>query len=119
LLPDATTLLRHWPDGRVKLFVTARCLSVRSRLERDYTPLDAGPNAIAFTRGPVAVVVPRLTTQLTRAPRLPIGEVWGDRTLALSGAWRNVFTDGVVEGEKLLMGNVLESFPVAVLARLE
>ena len=114
-LPDPPTLLRHWPDGRIKMFVTARCLSLRSRLADSYAALDAGPNAIAFTRGPVAVVVPRLTTQLVKPPRLPLGDVWGDRSLPLAGTWRNVFTDEVVEGPDVALRNLFASFPVAVL----
>jgi len=115
-LPDPPTLLRHWPDGRVKMFVTMRCLATRARLGPEYTALDAGPNAIAFTRGPVAIVVPRLTTQLVKPPHLPVGETWADRTLPLRGKWRNVFTGREVEGAgDLLMRNVLESFPVGVL----
>jgi (1->4)-alpha-D-glucan 1-alpha-D-glucosylmutase len=117
-LPDAPALLRSWPDGRVKLFVTQRCLSIRARLTGGYTPLDAGPNAIAYTRGDTfAIVVPRLTTQLVKPPQLPAGDVWTDRTLALSGSWRNVFTNAVIEGDSLQLRNVLESFPVAVLEK--
>src|SRR5258706_5722433 len=54
-MPAAPTLLRRWTDGRVKLFVTQRSLALRAAhtaLFRDgaYTPLDAGPNVVAFTR---------------------------------------------------------------------
>lgn len=116
---DPATLLRRWPDGRVKLFVTTRCLSVRARhadvfRSAAYTALDAGPNAVAFTRGPVLTVIPRLTTQLVKPPQLPLGDVWGDLALPLSGTWRNAFTGEVVEGSSLPLRDLLASFPVGV-----
>lgn len=116
---DPATLLRQWPDGRVKMFVTTRCLFVRARHAEvfrsgAYAALDAGPNALAFTRGPVLIVVPRLTTQLVKPPQLPVGEVWTDRTLALPGTWRNAFTGEVVEGSTLPLRDLLASFPVGV-----
>ena len=120
-LPAPDRLLKSWHDGRIKLFVTQRVLAVRARhlaafRGSDYRALAAGPHAIAFTRGSdVAVIVPRLTTRLTRPPALPVGEVWGDATVALEGRWRNVFTDEVVEDGALR--NVFASFPVAVLEK--
>jgi (1->4)-alpha-D-glucan 1-alpha-D-glucosylmutase len=121
---DIAALLRRWPDGRVKLFVTARCLELRARhadvfRDGDYRALDAGANAFAFTRGAsIAVIVPRLTTRLVRPPQLPLGDVWEETSIALAGRWKNAFTGAVVEGEKLRLRNVLESFPVTVLIRL-
>ena len=120
-LPPPARLLKTWQDGRIKLFVTQRVLATRAKnigafRGEDYSALPAGPNAVAFTRGSqVAVIVPRLTTRLTRPPTLPVGEVWGDATVALEGRWRNVFTDEVVEDGALR--NVFASFPVAVLEK--
>jgi (1->4)-alpha-D-glucan 1-alpha-D-glucosylmutase len=120
-LPLPDRLLKSWQDGRIKLFVTQRVLALRARhlaafRGSDYRALAAGANAVAFTRGPdIAVIVPRLTTRLTRPPNLPLGEAWGDATVALAGRWRNVFTDEVVEGGALR--NVFASFPVAVLEK--
>jgi len=121
-LPAISTLLRQWKDGRIKLFVTARSLATRARhaetFQRGaYRPIDTGtPNAIAFTRGEnILVVLPRLTMRLVKPPRLPIGEVWGDRALPLEGRWRNVFTDEVIDD--LALRNVFASFPVAILER--
>ena len=124
-LGSVPSLLRHWTDGRIKLFVTARALAARARHSEafrsgDYRPLDAGtPHCVAFARGEdVVVAVPRLTTRLgmsaTRAPKLPTGDVWGDLALPIYGRWRNVFTDDVFEGGALR--DVL-SFPVAILER--
>jgi len=119
-LPPPSTLLRNWKDGRVKLFTTTRSLAARARhAGGEYRAIDTGtPNAVAFLRGEnLLVVAPRLTTQLVRPPALPLGEVWRDHTLALSGRWRNLFTEEIVEGPPLALRNLLASFPVAVLER--
>jgi (1->4)-alpha-D-glucan 1-alpha-D-glucosylmutase len=118
--PDA---LRNWTDGRVKLFVTSRALSVRARNREAfesgaYRAIETGtPNAVAFTRGDVLAVVPRLTTQLAAAPRLPLGDVWGDRAIELGGRWRNAFTGEIVEGSRIALKDVFATFPVAILER--
>lgn len=118
------TLLRHWTDGRIKLFVTARALAARARnidafRSPAYAPVETGTeNAVAFTRGEtVLVVVPRLTTRLVKPPQLPLGDVWAEHALAIGGSWRNVFTDELVEGDQLALRNVFATFPVAILER--
>ena len=123
-LPPVATLLRNWTDGRIKLFTTARTLAARARhaaafQSSSYRALDAGPNAIAFTRGDdeVLVVVPRLTTQLVKPGQFPLGEVWSDRALAIGGRWRNVYTGENLDSEKLPLREVFATFPVAVLER--
>lgn len=101
--------LRTWQDGRVKMFVTARSLAIRARLhDAPYRAIDPGtPHAVAFLRGDnTLIVVPRLTTQVPD---------WGTHAIDLSGAWRNAFTDEIVE--TLTLRNVFASFPVAVLER--
>jgi len=122
-LPALSTLLKQWTDGRVKLFVTARSLAARARhLDAfcgPYRAIDTTtPNAVAFTRGEtVLVVVPRLTTQLVKPPRLPLGDVWGGHSLDIGGQWRDVFTDEIIEGERLTLREVFATFPVAILER--
>ncbi|HJQ36520.1 MAG TPA: malto-oligosyltrehalose synthase [Thermoanaerobaculia bacterium] len=109
-----------WDDGSIKLFVTARSLAVRARhAAAPYRAIDTGTsNAVAFLRGDdLLVVVPRLTTQLVKPPKLPLGDVWRDHALAVSGRWRNVFTEEVVEGAPLPLRNLLGSFPVGVFER--
>jgi len=86
-----TRLLAEWPDGRIKLYLTACALHARRRdpdlfLRGDYVPLaveDApGEHAVAFARRhgtrAVVVVAPRLVA--TRSPTdagLPLGpEAW-------------------------------------------
>jgi (1->4)-alpha-D-glucan 1-alpha-D-glucosylmutase len=120
------TLLRSWPDGRVKLFTTWKLLDARARhaalfRDGDYEPLDVGPNVFAFVRrhagNAVAVAVPRLTSQLVKPGKFPLAGVWGDAALPLPGRWRNAFTGGVVEGESLPLREVFARFPVAVLEK--
>jgi maltooligosyltrehalose synthase len=98
----------------VKLFVTSRAVrspAPRRRLSRDST---GTPHAVAFLRGDVLVIVPRLTASLVKPPQLP-GDVWGDDALNLSGRWRSVFTEETLES--LELRNVFASFPVAILER--
>jgi len=118
------TLLRRWNDGAVKMFVTARSLAVRARHAEtfrgsSYQPLETGTeNAVAFQRGKeVLVVVPRLTTRLVKAPRLPIGDVWGEHAISVAGRWKDAFTGEVIEGDSLRLREVFASFPVAILER--
>ncbi|MEO8032896.1 MAG: hypothetical protein ABI837_00570 [Acidobacteriota bacterium] len=118
---EGAKLLRRWSDGRVKLFVTWRAMEARNRHATTfrrgaYRAVDAGPNAVAFTRGDdVLVVAPRLTTKLGPSGHLPLGEVWGDAVLEIGGRWTNAFTGEVVEGDRLALAKIFASFPVAVL----
>jgi (1->4)-alpha-D-glucan 1-alpha-D-glucosylmutase len=101
-------LPRKWTDERAKLFTTVRALAVRARNPLgDYVPLRVdSPHVVAFTRGDVLVVVPRLTSRMPADVALPIG-----------GRWRNAFTDEVVEGETLSTAQLFAMFPVAILER--
>ena len=116
-------LLSRCADGTVKLFVTARTLALRAKHREtfrggSYRAIEAGPNCVAFLRGDdVLVVVPRLTTQLVKGAKFPLGDAWGDRTLALHGSWKNVFTGEMVEGDALALREIFATFPVAVLER--
>jgi (1->4)-alpha-D-glucan 1-alpha-D-glucosylmutase len=120
-LPPVATLLKSWTDGRVKLFVTARVLDARRRHGEafradNYRAVGDGERVFAFLRGEdVLVAVPRLTTRLIRPPALPVGEVWGDAALPVSGRWRNVFTGEEIEGGALR--DVFATFPVGVFER--
>jgi (1->4)-alpha-D-glucan 1-alpha-D-glucosylmutase len=105
-----SVLHRRWADGRIKMFVTTRALAVRARhASGDYVPISTGsPHVVAFTRGDVLVVVPRLTSRLPKSG-------WGDLTLPIGGTWRNAFTNEVVEGEALSVAQIFATFPVAIL----
>ncbi len=117
------TLLRRWHDGRIKMFVTWKLLELRARhvdLFRDgtYEPLDAGPNICAFVRrykgDAVLVAVPRLVASLVKPGTFPIGDVWGDASLGVSGEWRNLFAGDAAATE---IPKVFARFPVAVLEK--
>ena len=121
---DSSDLLRGWADGGIKMFVTRKMLELRARhrelfLEGDYQPLDGGAHAVAFARGrgseSVVVVVPRLVTSLVPAGKFPLGSVWGDASLPIQGAYRDIFT-GDDPGSAL--ASIFGRFPVAVLERV-
>jgi (1->4)-alpha-D-glucan 1-alpha-D-glucosylmutase len=141
---QARELLEHWPDGRVKLWLTWRLLSLRREratwFERaGYLPVNAvGTHAArvcAYARSGegalLLCVVPRLWMALARddAP-WPLGAAaWADTALEVPGApraWRNLLTGEVVEAgaaggagdstSRLALGSVLSTFPVAALA---
>ncbi|MGE3275872.1 MAG: malto-oligosyltrehalose synthase [Vicinamibacterales bacterium] len=101
-------LARGWTDGRVKAWVLAAALRNRTVdrdvfLEGAYVPLAVEPAdapAVAFARvtggRAVVVVVPRLAGRLSRGGEWPLGEAWGDATVALPGdlpaVWRDRLT---------------------------
>ena len=108
------------------MFVTWKVLEARSRhaeLFRDgtYEPLDAGPNIVAFIRhhkdDAVVVVVPRLLANLVKPGTFPIGEIWGDASIRISGSWRNVFTQENLPGDPIALRSLFNRFPVAVLEK--
>ncbi|HEX7191129.1 MAG TPA: malto-oligosyltrehalose synthase, partial [Thermoanaerobaculia bacterium] len=97
---NPSELLRRWPDGRIKLYVTWKALQARKRFQHeDYRPI-RGERVCAFMRGDdVAVAVPRFT-------------VTGRSSLELPGKWRNVFTNEPFES-----GDPFATFPVAIFTR--
>jgi malto-oligosyltrehalose synthase len=114
---DAARLLREWRTGAVKLFVTTQGLHARREhpalfVDGEYRPLavhgEHAANVVAFARRLgdewAVAVVPRLTTELTRAPRFPVGaQVWGDTVVE------------VPDGGELAVAAVLADLPVALL----
>jgi (1->4)-alpha-D-glucan 1-alpha-D-glucosylmutase len=141
ITPGAASLLSHWRDGAVKMFVVWKLLHLRQRhpglfVGGSYAPLDtAGERAdhlCCFLRGDqeseVLVVAPRLMApMLDDSHRLPLGErAWADTGVSLASAsetvsWRNVLTDEVIRANHDPDGNaivrtadLLASFPAAV-----
>lgn len=104
--------LADWPDGRIKLFVTACGLRFRRRspdlfLEGEYVPLavegERADHVVAFARRLgdewVIAVVPRLVAPLTGSKSaLPVGVgAWGETKLRLpseiaASSLQNLFT---------------------------
>jgi (1->4)-alpha-D-glucan 1-alpha-D-glucosylmutase len=134
-------LLEAWPDGRIKLFVTACGLRLRRAspelfLEGDYVPLDAdvtvpaGLVAFARTLGDRALVTvaPRLTASLCGNGRaFPVGaECWKTSRVLLPDAlagrrFRNALTGETVEPTRtaaqawIFAGELLRHLPIAIL----
>lgn len=139
----ARELVQQWPDGRIKLWVTARALHHRrdhSALYQDggYQPVAAaGPAAehiVAFARTlgqqTLVVVVPRLMRRLavqvassTDGPEAPIlgAEPWRGTTLSLPpGRYRNVFTGEVLTSNGAQGADeIFAVFPVGLLEKEE
>jgi (1->4)-alpha-D-glucan 1-alpha-D-glucosylmutase len=114
-------ILKRMDSGMPKMWVTYRALHLR----RDkpewfdesaaHTPLPTDGykkvNLVAFLRGEsVAVITPRWN--------LRMGGGLGTTTVELpSGRWSNLLTGDAVNGGKLRAQNLLQRFPVALLAR--
>jgi (1->4)-alpha-D-glucan 1-alpha-D-glucosylmutase len=126
-------LLQHWPDGRLKLFLTQRLLRFRrdhSALfqEGKYVPLTASGDfadcCVAFVREHqdqwLAVIVPRLSS---RVGFPPVGEKWKDtmvglpESLSRDGA-RELFTarDLHADNGALRLSEAMAILPFAVYA---
>lgn len=129
-------LLRHWTDGRIKMYVTHAGLALRRRrpalfVDGAYVPVsgagERGGHVVAFARllgnEAALVVVPRLVLGLTgNTEVIPArGDVWRSTTLAVpdeipGGVYRNVLTGEVLalRGEPVLVGEILTTLPVGI-----
>ncbi len=135
-----TALIETWRDGRIKQYVIARTLWVRSRwpslfASGEYIPLEiAGERAdkaLAFMRREggtmLVVVVPRLVADLLDGVDrpLPPEDRWADTTVALppsgdASILRDVFTGRQwPTAEPLRLEDLLQRFPVAALFAAE
>jgi (1->4)-alpha-D-glucan 1-alpha-D-glucosylmutase len=133
-------LLRAWPDGRIKLFILWRLLSIRrehpglfaeGRYEAVTVAGGKADHVVAFVRrnagAALLVAVPRLAFHLTDAGRpFPLGaDAWGDTALVLpdglaSGAWSHLFTGARLStgsDGQLAVADLLSIVPVAVALR--
>lgn len=133
--PFVRELLQHWPDGRVKLFLTWRLLQLRRERPQDllgnnYRRLTVrGPRAdrlVAYLRGDTIVIAPRLVYPLVRVDgdgvpalrfttedvRLP-KRFAGTLTNVLTGK-RLTLSPGTGE-IRLPVAGLMSEFPVAVL----
>jgi (1->4)-alpha-D-glucan 1-alpha-D-glucosylmutase len=133
-------MLEHWEDGRIKLFLVLKSLSLRQSnrelfLEGNYLPLQASGNEsrhiCGFARhkgaGWVVVVVPRFLTALVDSGEFPLREkVWGRSMLRLPkeapGEWLNVLTGETLDARRssgarsLPLAEVFKTFPLTLLA---
>lgn len=105
-------------SGAAKLLLVSRVLRLRREhpgLFGRYRPLEvvgaASDHAIAFDRGGAIAV----------ATRLPVGlsaRGWGDAAVLLpAGQWRDELTGRSFDGGAVPLARLLESYPVALLAR--
>jgi (1->4)-alpha-D-glucan 1-alpha-D-glucosylmutase len=139
--PGIESMLSHWQDGRIKLYVTTTGLRARRELADvfvggDYVPLTtevtlpAGIVAFARLSGDDAVIVvaPRLSARLVRADApVPLGgDCWKTSRVLLPDSlrdrtYRNVFTGDEVRvamsGDRgwLFVGGLFDKLPVAIL----
>jgi len=130
-MPPVGDLLDHWRDGRLKQAVNARTLAARQVHPELFAagallPLDvSGRHAdriVAFARtdGEKAALVVALGAPwglLDRdAPRVAGG--WEDTAVApppgLRGPWCNLFTGLRHDGDRLMLGDLMEGLPVAL-----
>lgn len=134
----ASDLLANWKDGRIKLFVTHRCLSFRRReetlfAEGSYQPLtvkgEHADSICAFVRQvrnkSMIVVAPRWWTRIASPDDLRTSEeCWKDTRILLPGhipeQWRDVLTNQPIpaeasDGRVVFVGQLLKTLPVAVL----
>ena len=143
LEPLCADLLNSWPDGRIKMYVTYRALTLRRQYPAlfpygSYEPLSVegvhADHVIALARRhgaqAVVVVVPRLCARLTGfTGQLPLGpSVWSDTWVSLDapgleGSYVDRFTGkrmatGLRAGlPGLPVSALLGSLPVAMLER--
>jgi (1->4)-alpha-D-glucan 1-alpha-D-glucosylmutase len=113
-------LLAGWPDGRIKLYVTARGLRLRRTyarvfLEGDYVPLEVrgerAGHVIAFARvgseQTVIAIVARLAASLLgwRSSRLlATPDTWGDLTVPLPADWTPCRYHDALSGQPIAAG---------------
>jgi (1->4)-alpha-D-glucan 1-alpha-D-glucosylmutase len=109
---SAATAMERWDEGGPKLYLIRTALRLRKRIEAaDYEPLTVegagAEHALAFARGQVVAVVPRLV--LSRP------EGWADSEVLLpEGERTNVLTMDPVSVRPTL-GELWDRFPVALL----
>ncbi len=138
--PRAESLLDHWEDGAIKMFVTASGLRLRRHwaslfMEGTYIPLDVrgehAEHVVAFARADaqhgVVAVVPRCVASLVSpAGGWPVGRgVWQGTSVSLPpemavSTLRNIFTRSEIDTSQLQephvlpLADLLDTFPVGL-----
>jgi (1->4)-alpha-D-glucan 1-alpha-D-glucosylmutase len=126
---DPASLLKHWPDGRLKMFATSKLLHFRRDhpdlfTNGEYIPLHVtgarAEHVIAFARhlqdAWCIVAVSRMCASLTRVGAAPIGKkVWKDTKIELpagaAGMGKDIFTN-----QEVLIQSVRDLFGILPLA---
>ncbi|MBD2778603.1 malto-oligosyltrehalose synthase [Iningainema tapete] len=121
-------------DARIKMFLTVQALKARTEYlevfqQGSYLPLEVSgkfkEHVVAFARSNgnkfAVTIAPRFFTKLIQPGEYPLGkEVWDDTSIELPSdapsSWKDAITEQKVQGDgKLLIGEVLKHFPVALL----
>jgi (1->4)-alpha-D-glucan 1-alpha-D-glucosylmutase len=113
-------VLARVDEGATKLWLIARLLERRRRRPESfetsaYTPLAAvggkARHVVSFVRDDLLVVVPRLL--------IGLGADWGDTNIGLpEGRWTDLLSGAEQQGgAPVALSQILQAFPVAVLAR--
>jgi (1->4)-alpha-D-glucan 1-alpha-D-glucosylmutase len=108
---DVEQVMERMDEGLPRLWVITRALGLASRLG-PYTPLPISgakrDRAIAFGRGDVVTVAPRLAVD---------PEDWEDASIELpeSNSWENVLTGDKIPPGRVLLSCLFHRFPVALL----
>jgi len=130
-------VMANWEDGRIKLFSIFRGLAARKALSDvfetgRYIPLEVtgaqADRVIAFARRGekdcAITIIPRFFSGLAKADSHPCGtEVWGDTAIVLpteihNTKWKSWLTDMTLSGEEqILVGDILNAFPVGLLSQ--
>jgi (1->4)-alpha-D-glucan 1-alpha-D-glucosylmutase len=136
-LPAATPdeLMRSWPDGRIKMFLTQRMLQFRREhadlfQSGEYSPLIATGTfaecCISFVRKLagkwIVVIAPRLTSRVVFPP---VGERWQDTSIELAEALslenaHDLFICRAIhhEDRKVSVSDAMSVLPFAVITNL-
>jgi (1->4)-alpha-D-glucan 1-alpha-D-glucosylmutase len=107
--------MAKWDEGGPKLFLIKTALGLRSRMDaKHYEPLPVegagADHALAYSRGGVIAVVPRLV--LSRP------EGWEESEVSLpAGRWSDALTERPLSGRPTL-GELWERFPVGLLVEV-
>jgi (1->4)-alpha-D-glucan 1-alpha-D-glucosylmutase len=134
MLADARTdpeaARASWIDGRVKLFVTWKLLSLRAErrttfLDGPYRALDVSgtfaDRVVAFARSDIMVIVPRLVHEIIvstpAGPRLTFGEEVVTLPNDAPTRFRDIFTGATFDASdsRIAVSAALGTFPVCVL----
>lgn len=118
---DTKQILARMDEGLPKLWVIQQTLQFRKQhpdlfgAQSSYQPLYAkgrkSDHLVIFLRGEsVMTIAPRLLLKLNKD--------WEDTTLELpTGTWRNILSGEQISGNKILINDVLDKFPVALLIK--
>ena len=111
--------------GDEKLLVTSRALRLRREHPEWFVGAASGYGPVASTTGNVLAFArggtPSAVTVVTRLPvALERHGGWGDHTIFVpEGRWHDVLTGTEVDGGAVRLAELLETFPVALLARTD